>query len=81
MKVAFFEIEEWEKRITNGYRKISIYSFEIQIPKVPPYEEVLIHLAPNETKNTVEARIWYQNQLVYKSFYPLSCFKQSSLES
>lgn len=63
-----------EKRRTNGYRKISFYRQALQLPKVPPYEEVTIHLVPNKQTQTLELRIWWHDMFILTTTYPLSLF-------
>ncbi len=36
-----------EKRMVNGYRRISLFNHEIEVPNVPLREEVEIHLVPD----------------------------------
>ena len=36
-----------EKRMVNGYRKISLFNHEIEVPTVPLREEVEVHLIPD----------------------------------
>jgi hypothetical protein len=63
-----------EKRIVNGYRRISLASHEIVVPKVPLREEVELHLIPNLSNNSLEIRIWWENQMVQNDFFPLGEF-------
>lgn len=63
-----------EKRRTNGYRKISFYNQELQLPKVPSYEEVSLHLVPDNQKQTLEIRIWWNDIFILNTIYPLSLF-------
>ena len=57
------------KRSVDSYRKISLQGLSIQLPKVPPHEEVEIHLVPNRKQQTVEVRIWWREQLVFMNLY------------
>lgn len=63
-----------EKRMVNGYRRISLFNHEIPVPKVPLREEVEIHLVPDTSRGAVEVRIWWENQMVYSATYPLKEF-------
>jgi hypothetical protein len=63
-----------EKRMVNGYRKISLLNHEIQVPKVPLREEVEVHLIPDAEKGALEIRIWWENQMVNSVTYPLKEF-------
>ena len=63
-----------EKRMVNGYRKISFFNHEIVVPNVPLREEVDIHLIPDKSRSALEIRIWWDNQMVHSVLYPLSEF-------
>jgi len=63
-----------EKRVVNGYRRISLANHEIVVPKVPLREEAELHLIPNLSNNSLEIRIWWENQMVQNEFFPLSEF-------
>lgn len=61
-------------RTTNPYRKITLQGTVIQIAKVPPREEVTIHLVPDKKRKAVHLRIWWQDKLVFRSSYPKTAF-------
>jgi hypothetical protein len=63
-----------EKRMVNGYRRISLFSHEIVVPHVPLREEVEVHLIPDIERGTLEVRIWWNNQIVQSIVYPLKEF-------
>ena len=63
-----------EKRMVNGYRKISLFNHEIEVPNVPLREEVEIHLVPDTGRNVLEVRIWWDNRMVHSVAYPLKDF-------
>ncbi len=63
-----------EKRMVNGYRKISLFNHEIVVPHVPLREEVEVHLVPDVTREALEVRIWWGNQMVQSITYPLEEF-------
>jgi hypothetical protein len=63
-----------EKRIVNGYRKISLFNHQIPVPNVPLREEVEIHLVPDTTREALEVRIWWNNRMVHSLVYPLKEF-------
>lgn len=63
-----------ETRTTDGYRKISLFGEKIEVPKTPPREKVDIHMTPKEKQNLIEVRIWWKQQLVYHSSYPMAIF-------
>jgi hypothetical protein len=59
-------------RTADGYRKISIGGYSLQIPGIDPRDDVQLHLIPDETKNLVEIRIWAANQLVHTLNLPIA---------
>jgi len=63
-----------EKRMVNGYRKISLFNHEIVVPPVPLREEVEVHLVPDIERGALEVRIWGENQMVQSTIYPLKEF-------
>jgi hypothetical protein len=63
-----------EKRMVNGYRRVSLLNIEIEVPNVPLREEVELHLFPDMIKNMLHIRIWWENQMVHSVTYPLSAF-------
>ncbi len=63
-----------EKRMVNGYRKISLFNHEIAVPKVPLREEVEVHVVPDTAREALEVRIWWNNQVVHSVTYPLKEF-------
>jgi len=63
-----------EKRMVNGYRKISLSNHEITVPHVPLREEVDVHLVPDAKREVMEVRIWWNNQMVQSVVYPLKQF-------
>jgi len=63
-----------EKRMVNGYRRISLFSHEIIVPHVPLREEVEVHLVPHIEREALEVRIWWNNQMVHSVTYPLKEF-------
>lgn len=65
-----------DSRITDGYRRISLFNQKIEVPKTPPREKVNIHMVPKliDKQNIVELRIWWKEQLVYHNIYPMTMF-------
>jgi hypothetical protein len=63
-----------EKRMVNGYRKISLSNHEIVVPNVPLREEVEVHLIPDTSRGAVEIRIWWDSRIVQSVTYPLKEF-------
>lgn len=63
-----------EKRMVNGYRRISLFNHEIEVPYAPLREEVEVHLIPDLARQALEIRIWSNNQMVHSVDYPLRDF-------
>lgn len=63
-----------EKRMVNGYRKISLCNHDIVVPNVPLREEVEVHLVPDVQRGALEVRIWWENRMVVSATYPLEEF-------
>jgi hypothetical protein len=64
-----------EKRMMDGYRRISLFNHLIEVPKVPVREEVEVHLVPDTIKEAMDIRIWWNNALVHTVTYPLRDFR------
>ena len=47
-----------EKRMVNGYRRISLFNHEITVPHVPLREVVEVHLVPDIEREALVVRIW-----------------------
>jgi hypothetical protein len=60
------------KRISDGYRKVSVGGYSIQIPGIEPRDEVDLHFVPNENKNQVEIRFWASSKLVHITNLPIA---------
>jgi hypothetical protein len=63
-----------ERRMVNGYRKISLSNHEVVVPNVPLREEVEVHLIPDTSRGVLEVRIWWDNRMVQSVAYPLKEF-------
>jgi len=63
-----------EKRMVNGYRRISLFNHEIVVPHVPLREAVEVHLIPDVERDALQVRIWWENQMVLSLPYPLKNF-------
>ena len=61
-----------ETRVVNGYRRISLFNHEIEVPNVPLREEVEIHLTPNTAKQIMDVRIWWCQKMVHSVTLPLA---------
>jgi hypothetical protein len=64
------------KREVNGYRRISLFNHEIEVPDVSLREQVEVHLIPDIGRNVLEIRIWCDNQMVHSVAYPLKSFSR-----
>lgn len=64
-----------ERRIVNAYRRISLFSHEIQVPNVPLRENVDIHMVPDPQKNIMEIRIWWDDKMAHSLSLPLQGFR------
>lgn len=63
-----------EKRTVNGYRRISLFNHELEVPNVPLREAVEMHIIPNREKCVLEIRIWWNTQMVHSVVLPLNVF-------
>jgi transposase len=64
-----------ESRTVNGYRRISLFNHNIEVPKVELYEEVEIHLVPDTARQVMEVRIWWNSKMVHSVALPLDGFR------
>ena len=64
-----------EKRIVNGYRRISLFNHTIEVPNVPLREDVDIHLVPDVEKQLMYVRIWWNNKMAHSVVLPLQGFR------
>lgn len=60
-----------ETRTLNSYGYISLFKRKIDVPNVPDYEDVELHLIPDPARNHLEVRIWYQTKMVRSLSVPL----------
>ena len=63
-----------ETRQVNGYRRISLFKHDIEVPNVPLYEEVEVHLIPDLLRQVMDTRIWWNDKMVHSVTYPLQEF-------
>ncbi len=61
---------QW-RQVMNDYRRISLFNHVIEVPKVPLREMVDVHLVPDQSRQTLEIRIWWDNKMVHTLVYPL----------
>jgi hypothetical protein len=62
-------------RMVNGYRRISLFKHQIEVPNVPLRQDVDVHLVPDETKQLMHIRIWWNNNMVHSISLPLQGFR------
>ena len=63
------------QRMVNGYRRISLFKHQIEVPKVPLREYVDVHMVPDTTKGVMHIRIWWNEQMVHSVSLPLKGFR------
>ncbi|MFC1982587.1 hypothetical protein ACFLV5_02225 [Chloroflexota bacterium] len=65
-----------EKRMVNGYRKISLPNLAIPVPYVPLRDEVEAHLIPDVARGggVLEIGIWHDSRMMQSVTYPLKEF-------
>jgi hypothetical protein len=63
-----------ERRMVDGYHKISLFNHGIRVPHVPLREWVEVHLIPDIQREAMEIRIWWEAQMVQSVVYPLNGF-------
>jgi hypothetical protein len=61
-----------EMRTLNGYRRISLFNQEFEVPHVPIREDVELHLLPNPARQALEVRIWWNYKMVLSINLPLA---------
>lgn len=64
-----------EQRIVNGYRRVSLFNHKIEVPHTPLYEYVDLHLVPDEAKQLMLIRIWFNDRMVHSLSLPLEGFR------
>jgi hypothetical protein len=64
-----------QQRMLNGYRRISLFKHEIEVPKVPLREYVDVHMVPDTTKQLMHIRIWWNAKMVHSLSLPLKGFR------
>lgn len=63
-----------EKRRVNSYRRISLFKNIIEVPNVPLLKYVDIHLVPDEERDLMDIRIWWNAKMVHSVSLPLQGF-------
>lgn len=61
-----------ETRTLNGYRRISLFHHEIEVPHVPVYEDVELHMVPDVPRQVLEVRIWFEQKMVHSFSFPMA---------
>jgi len=62
-------------RMVNGYRRISLFKHQIEVPNVPLREDVDVHLVPDLAKQLMHIRIWWKDKMVHSMSLPLHGFR------
>lgn len=62
-------------RMVNGYRRISLFKHQIEVPNVPLREDVDVHLVPDEIRQLMHIRIWWHDKMVHSISLPLQGFR------
>jgi len=62
-------------RMVNAYRRIALFKHQIEVPHVPLREEVDAHLVPDENKQLMHIRIWWNKKMVHTVSLPLHGFR------
>jgi hypothetical protein len=63
------------QRMVNGYRRISLFKHEIEVPKVPLRVYVDVHMVPDTAKGVMHIRIWWNKKMVHSLSLPLEGFR------
>ena len=63
------------QRMVNGYRRISLFKHEIEVPKVPLRVYVDVHMVPDSAKGVMHIRIWWNKKMVHSLSLPLGGFR------
>jgi hypothetical protein len=64
-----------EQRIVNAYRRISLFNHAIEVPHVPLRVYVDVHMVPDEARQLMHIRIWYDGTMVHSLSLPLEGFR------
>ena len=61
--------------MVNAYRRISLFNHAIEVPNAPLRVHVDVHMVPDETKQLMHIRIWYDGTMVHSLSLPLHGFR------
>jgi hypothetical protein len=61
-----------ENRTVNGYCRITLFNHQIDLPQVPLYEEVELHLIPDPPRQALEVRVWWNQKMIHSTSLPLA---------
>ncbi len=56
----------------NGYCRITLFNHQIDLPQVPLYEDVDLHLIPDLARQVLEVRVWWDQKMVLSTSLPLA---------
>lgn len=60
-----------ETRTINGYRRISLFNHQIEVPHVPIREDVELHMIPDFARQVLLVRIWFEHKMVHSLSLPI----------
>ncbi len=61
-----------DTRTVNGYCRITLFNHQIDLPQVPLYEDVDLHLIPDLARQVLEVRVWWDQKMVLSTSLPLA---------
>lgn len=59
-----------QKRVADGYRKVSVAGHSFQIPGIYPRDDVELHFSVDEVNDQVEIRFWTEGKFVHMVTLP-----------
>ena len=60
-----------ETRTVDGYCRISLFNHQIHLSHVPLYEDVDLHMVPDPTRQALEVRVWWNQNMLLSTTLPL----------
>ena len=61
--------------MVNAYRRISLFNHVIEVPNVPLRVYVNVHMVPDDTKQHMHIRIWWNGTMLHSLSLPLQGFR------
>jgi hypothetical protein len=65
-----------ETRSVNAYRRIEFHIHTVSMPRVPIGEDVEIHVIPDLSRDSLQARFWRKQRLIQSLVFPLKEFSR-----